>query len=65
MDWIDDILIEHSALQAVVVLSLISVVGIGLGRIRFFGISLGAAFILFAGNQAGHLGLTLDPQMLA
>lgn len=65
MDWIDDILIEHSALQAVVVLSLISVVGIGLGRIRFFGISLGAAFIFFAGILAGHFGLTLDPQMLA
>ncbi len=65
MDWIDDILIEHSALQAVVVLSLISVVGIGLGRIRFFGVSLGAAFIFFAGILAGHFGLTLDPQMLA
>ena len=65
MDWIDDTLIEHSALQAVVVLSLISVVGIGLGRIRFFGISLGAAFIFFAGILAGHFGLTLDPQMLA
>ena len=56
--------VEHSALQAVVVISLISTVGIGLGRIRFFGISLGVAFIFFAGILAGHFGLSIDPSML-
>ncbi|MDE6446102.1 MAG: putative transporter [Alistipes sp.] len=65
MDWIRTILVEHSALQAVVVLSLISVIGIGLGKIRFFGVSLGAAFIFFTGIVAGHFGLTVDPAMLA
>lgn len=65
MDWLKDLFIEHSALQAVVVISLISTIGIGLGKIRFFGISLGTAFIFFVGILAGHLGLTLDPAMLA
>ena len=64
MDWLKDLFIEHSALQAVVVISLISTIGIGLGKIRFFGISLGTAFIFFVGILAGHLGLTLDPAML-
>lgn len=64
MDWLKDLLFEHSALQAVVVLSLISAVGIMLGKIRFFGISLGTAFIFFTGILAGHFGLTIDPQML-
>lgn len=64
MDWLRSIFFEHSALQAVVVISLISVLGIGLGRIRLFGISLGTAFIFFVGIFAGHLGLSLDPQML-
>ncbi|HIW66267.1 MAG TPA: putative transporter [Candidatus Alistipes intestinipullorum] len=64
MDWLKDLLFEHSALQAVVVLSLISTIGIMLGKIRFFGISLGTAFIFFTGILAGHLGLTIDPQML-
>lgn len=45
MDWLKDLFVEHSALQAVVVISLISTIGIGLGKIRFFGISLGTAFI--------------------
>ncbi len=64
MDWLKDLFVEHSALQAVVVISLISTIGIGLGKIRFFGISLGTAFIFFVGILAGHLGLTLDPAML-
>ena len=49
MEWLKSLFVEHSALQAVVVISLISTIGIGLGKIRFFGISLGVAFIFFAG----------------
>ncbi len=55
---------EHSALQAIIVLSLISALGVILGRIRIFGISLGTAFIFFVGILAGHCGLTIDPSML-
>ena len=40
MTWFTDIFTAHSALQAVVVLSLIATVGIGLGKIRFLGLSL-------------------------
>ena len=64
MEWLKSLFVEHSALQAVVVISLISTIGIGLGKIRFFGISLGVAFIFFAGILAGHFGLSVDPQML-
>ena len=64
MEWLKELFVEHSALQAVVVVSLISTIGIGLGKIRFFGISLGTAFIFFVGILAGHFGLSLDPSML-
>ncbi len=64
MEWLKDLILEPSALQAVVVISLISSIGIGLGKIRFFGISLGTAFIFFTGILAGHFGLRLDPAML-
>ena len=64
MDCIRSLLFEHSALQAVIVLSLISTLGIVLGKIRIFGVSLGTAFIFFVGILAGHLGLSLDPAML-
>ena len=64
MEWLYSLFIEHSALQAVVVLSLISAIGLGLGRVHFWGVSLGVTFVFFAGILAGHLGLSVDPQML-
>lgn len=51
-------------MQAVVVLSLISAIGLGLGKIHVCGISLGVTFVFFAGIIAGHFGLSIDPQML-
>jgi len=64
LDWLYSLFVEHSALQAVVVLSLISAIGLGLGKVHVGGISLGVTFVFFAGILAGHLGLSIDPQML-
>ena len=47
-----------------VVLSLISAIGLGLGKIRCCGISLGVTFVFFTGILAGHMGLSIDDQML-
>lgn len=63
-DFIYDLFHEPTALQAVVIISLISAVGLGLGKIRILGISLGVTFVFFAGILAGHIGLSVDPQML-
>ena len=46
------------------VLSLISAIGLGLGKIHICGISLGVTFVFFAGIIAGHFGLSIDSQML-
>ena len=62
MEWLYSLFIEHSALQAVVVLSLISAIGLGLGKVHICGISLGVTFVFFI--LAGHFGLSIDPQML-
>lgn len=64
MEWLYSLFLEHSALQAVVVFSLISAIGLGLGKIHICGISLGVTFVFFAGILAGHFGLSVDPQML-
>lgn len=64
MDLLNTLFIEHSALQAIIVLSLISAIGILLGKMRIMGISLGVTFVFFIGIMAGHLGLTVDSQML-
>lgn len=64
MEWIRSLIFEQSAVQAIVVLSLITATGIWLGRIKVLGISLGVTFVFFMGIMAGHLGISLDPAML-
>ena len=64
MNWIDGLFSIPSALQAVVVLSLVCTVGLGLGKIRIACISLGIAFVFFFGIAAGSFGLQVDEQML-
>ena len=64
MDWINGLFSIPSALQGVVVISLICAVGLGLGKVKFAGISLGVAFVFFFGIAAGSLGLKVNDQML-
>lgn len=64
MDWIESILFEHSAVQAVIVISVIIAVGLGLGKIHICSISLGVTWVFFAGILAGYLGFSIDPGML-
>lgn len=51
-------------MQAVVIIALIIAVGLGLGKIKVRGISLGVTWVFFAGIFAGHTGLSIDPAML-
>lgn len=64
MDWINLLLIEHSSLQAIVIVSLICAIGMALGKVKIAGISLGVTFVFFIGIIAGHIELSIDPAML-
>ena len=64
MGWIESLLFEHSALQAVVVLCLICAAGMALGKIKIAGISLGVTFVFFVGILAGHIGISVDEAIL-
>ena len=64
MVWLDGLFQVQSAVQTVVVLSLICAVGLALGKVRVGGVSLGVAFVFFMGILAGHLGLSVNAQML-
>lgn len=64
MDWLNSVFVEHSALQAVIILSIICALGLALGKIKVWGVSLGVTFVFFIGILAGHLGLSLDSNML-
>ncbi|MDE7378125.1 MAG: putative transporter [Paraprevotella sp.] len=59
MDWFQNLLSDPSSIAHIVLLyALVITAGLFLGKQKFFGISLGVTFVLFAGILAGHLGLT-------
>ena len=64
MEWLANVFREPSLTQAVMVLSLISAIGVYLGRLKICGISLGITFVFFTGIIAGHLGITINKDML-
>lgn len=65
MNWFQQTLFNTSAVQAVIIISLICAVGLALGKMRIRGISLGVTYVFFMGILAGALGLRLDGQMLS
>ena len=64
MEWIESLFTIHSAIQTIVVLSLIVSTGLALGKLHIKGISLGVAFVFFIGIVAGSLHFSADEQML-
>ena len=59
MQWFEQLLFDSDSIAHIVFLyTLVISVGIYLRKIKFFGISLGVTFVLFAGILAGHFGFT-------
>ena len=64
MNWLQDAFLTPSMIQAVIIISLVAALGLYLGRIKIFGISLGITFVFFAGILAGHFGFVVNKDML-
>lgn len=59
MNWLEQLLFDTNSIAHIVLLyTAVISLGIYLGKIKFFGISLGVTFVLFAGILAGHFGFT-------
>ena len=64
MDWILDFFTGNGVAHSIFIYSLVIAAGVILGKVKIFGISLGATFVLFVGLLAGHLGCEIDPGTL-
>ncbi len=58
--WSDSNSVGHILLVYAIVIT----VGLLLGRIKIFGISLGVTFVLFAGLAAGYFGFTVNTTVM-
>lgn len=65
MDWLQQLLTDSNSIAHIVMLyAFVIALGVALGKIKFFGVSLGVTFVLFAGILMGHLGFTANPHIL-
>ena len=64
MDWLNELVFGTGIAHSVFVFALVISIGIALGRIKIFGVSLGITWILFVGIAFGHFGLNIDPIIL-
>lgn len=66
MNWLQDLLTNSNSIAHIVALyAFVIAAGVLLGKIKFFGISLGVTFVLFVGILAGHFGFTGNPAILS
>ena len=64
MNWLNELIFGTGIAHSVFVFALVISIGIALGRIKIFGVSLGITWILFVGIAFGHFGLLIDPNIL-
>lgn len=64
MEWLHELIFGTGVAHAILILALVISIGILLGKIKIFGISLGTTWILFIGIFFGHLGLGIDENVL-
>ena len=65
MNWLESLLWDSSSVAHIVCLyAFVISVGVLLGKIKIFGISLGVTFVLFTGILMGHFGFTGETHIL-
>lgn len=65
MNWLESLLWDPASVAHIVCLyAFVISLGVLLGKIKFFGVSLGFTFVLFAGILMGHLGFTGEIHIL-
>ena len=66
MQWLDTLLTDPNSIAHIVLvyMAIISI-GLGIGRIKFFGISLGSIVVLFVGLAFSYFGVRVNMDVLA
>ena len=63
--WLKDLFTTTDSVAHIALLyAIVIAIGVYLGKIKIFGVSLGVTFVLFAGILAGHIGFTAPTPIL-
>lgn len=64
MDWLLTLLREESIAHIILLYAFVISIGVMMGKIKVFGVSLGVTFVLFVGIFVGHFGFTVNDEVL-
>lgn len=64
MDWLTETFFEPSSVQSIIIISVVSAIGLQLGKLKILNISLGITFVFFVGIVIGHFNLDLNKDIL-
>ncbi|MDO9339707.1 MAG: putative transporter [Bacteroidales bacterium] len=64
MDWITDLLFKETIAHTIFIYCVVIALGVFLGKLKIFGVSLGITFVLFAGIVLGHFGFSANHQVI-
>lgn len=64
MNWINDLLWGEGIGHSILLLSFVIALGIQLGKIKVYGVSLGITWVLFVGIVLGHFGFTINHNVI-
>ena len=64
MNWFQELLFGDGVAHTVLLLAFVIAIGIMLGRVKIFGISLGMTLVLFVGIAVSHFGIRMESHTL-
>jgi putative transport protein len=64
LDWLVSLFTEQGIAHTILLYAFVIAIGVMIGKIKFFGISLGVTFVLFVGIFVGHLGFSANPELM-
>jgi len=64
MNWFIETITESPSVLSIIIISVVSAIGLQLGKLKILNISLGITFVFFVGIIIGHFNLDLNKDML-
>lgn len=65
MDWFIETITESPSVLSIIIISVVSAIGLQLGKLKILNISLGITFVFFVGIIIGHFNIDLNKDMLS
>ena len=65
MEWLVDTFSAPSSIQTILLISLVAALGIQLGKIKIFNISLDITFVFFVGILLGYIEMNIDKGLIS